>query len=232
MIRAAELRTVSIQYNQILTAQKTFRDKYFALPGDMANAVSFWGAADGSTGQTAACQTAASTSTATCNGNADGNIGILSYSIEHFRFWQHLANAGLIEGAYDGVTHGSTNTSVTAENVLKSKLDNGLWHITTWGTNVTGNGSFFDGNYAPYIEFGRAVANADPNGAIMKPEEAWNIDTKIDDTMPATGKMWVRDVSGFSGNNCTTATASSQSNANYNLNRTNNRCVLIFPQPF
>ncbi|MFM9890490.1 MAG: type II secretion system protein, partial [Rickettsiales bacterium] len=43
LIRAAELRSVSTEYNRYVTAVQTFRDKYFALPGDMTNAQSFWG---------------------------------------------------------------------------------------------------------------------------------------------------------------------------------------------
>ena len=111
LIRAAELRNVTSQYQRYQAAVMTFRDKYFALPGDMTNAVSYWGAADGSTGNTAACATTASTGSAlTCNGDGNGSISpTAASSNEPFRFWQHLANAGLIEGSYDGITHG-TNT--------------------------------------------------------------------------------------------------------------------------
>src|SRR3569833_319215 len=45
LIRAAELRSVTTQYQRFLTAVQTFRDKYFALPGDMTNAHSYWGIA-------------------------------------------------------------------------------------------------------------------------------------------------------------------------------------------
>ena len=43
LIRASELRSVSTQINQLNTAFMTFRDTYFALPGDMRNAQDFWG---------------------------------------------------------------------------------------------------------------------------------------------------------------------------------------------
>ena len=43
LIRAAELRSVTTQFQNYHAAVMTFRDKYFALPGDMANAEDFWG---------------------------------------------------------------------------------------------------------------------------------------------------------------------------------------------
>lgn len=83
LIRAAELRSVTTEYNRYVTAVQSFRDKYFALPGDMNNAAAFWGAADGSTGNTAACVTTASTSTATCNGDGNGIVSPSSSSNEY-----------------------------------------------------------------------------------------------------------------------------------------------------
>ena len=41
LIRAAELRSVTTEYSRYTTAISSFRDKYFALPGDMSNATSF-----------------------------------------------------------------------------------------------------------------------------------------------------------------------------------------------
>ena len=43
LIRAAELRSVVTEFQTYQTAVMTFRDKYFALPGDMTNATDFWG---------------------------------------------------------------------------------------------------------------------------------------------------------------------------------------------
>ena len=43
LIRAAELRSVTTEYSRYTAATYSFRDKYFALPGDMSNAESFWG---------------------------------------------------------------------------------------------------------------------------------------------------------------------------------------------
>jgi len=47
LIRAAELRAVTTEFNAYQTAANTFKDKYFAIPGDMTNATDFWGSAGG-----------------------------------------------------------------------------------------------------------------------------------------------------------------------------------------
>src|SRR5689334_22798184 len=102
MVHAAELRAITTEASKINSAIYTFREKYQALPGDMRNAVKYWGAQAGSTadGTDSTCSaltyTSPATSTATCNG--DGNGQINAWNQEHYRFWQQLANAGLFEG--------------------------------------------------------------------------------------------------------------------------------------
>ena len=65
LIRAAELRSVTTEYNKFYAGIQTFRDKYFALPGDMTNAYAYWGAS---------CGTDAITTSTGCNGNGDGLV--------------------------------------------------------------------------------------------------------------------------------------------------------------
>ena len=68
LIHAAELRAISTELTNYKTAIGAFRDKYLAIPGDMNNAVKFWGAQAGSTadGTDATCMalTTAATSSA------------------------------------------------------------------------------------------------------------------------------------------------------------------------
>lgn len=121
LIRAAELRSVTTDVNRYSTAVHSFRNKYYALPGDMPNAVRFWGAQAGSTadGTDNTCimldKDSPATDQRTCNGDGNGNIGWLTdfsnvVNMETHRAWQHLANAGLIEGKFAGVP----NTAATA----------------------------------------------------------------------------------------------------------------------
>ena len=226
LIRASELRSVMTQYNGFTTAVNAFKDKYFALPGDMTNATSFWGTAAAG----AACATTAGTGTATCNGDGNGQIPASSTnSNEMFRFWQHLANAGLINGTYDGITHGTSNFSSTTANTPAGKISNSLWGILYFGP-ITGSTGIFDNTYNNFFQFGATTVNADPQGAILKPEELWNIDTKMDDGKPATGKILVRGATTL--NTCTDTSTSNNFNANYLLSGTSISCVAIFLNGF
>jgi len=185
LIRAAELRSVTTEYDRYKTVISTFRDKYFALPGDMKNATAFWT-------KTATCpgtSTTPSTDAATCNGDGDGEIsnsannGHLTH--EQFRFWQHLANAGLIEGTFSGVTRNGAYNSLASQiglNVPGSKLANGAWYVDNYAYPTMGNRF----RMAAINPSSTPVTNYVEN-PLLKPEEAWNIDTKIDDGQPTTG---------------------------------------------
>lgn len=228
LIRAAELRAVSTEYTRYFTALHTFRDKYFALPGDMTNATRFWGAADGSTGDTTGCWTTQGTGTATCNGNGDGFIGHPSaFPAERFRAWQQLANAGLIEGHYTGVS-GSGSTykhSVPGTNVPRSKLGQAGWtlrYIRDSDTLPSGTADDFALSYNNVIEFGLASGTDSTNIAVLKPEDLWNIDTKVDDGKPAQGRLIARP-----WGTCTTASAATTLTADYKLADTAVQCSFV-----
>ena len=105
MLKASEMKAVATEFQKYRAAIGSFREKYYAIPGDMPNAVAFWGAQTGSTadGLDSACvaltYTTPSTTSATCNGDGNqlaGNTDATAH--ERWRFWQHLANAGLIAG--------------------------------------------------------------------------------------------------------------------------------------
>src|SRR5262249_17476276 len=119
LIRASEIRSISSEYDRYRTASYAFRDKYFAFPGDIANATDIWGK---DTTSAYACATASGSaaSPGTCNGNGDGFIGSVNVGgAEGVRAWQQLALAGLIEGGYNGL-NGSVLSIGT--NVPASKL--------------------------------------------------------------------------------------------------------------
>lgn len=203
LIRSAELRKVTTEFQSYQTAVMSFKNRYFALPGDMSNATDFWGAAT--------CPGTAGTGIQTCNGNANGDIeapgGPSEYG-ERFTFWQHLANAGLLEGSYTGMSgSGSTHFHVRGVNAPASRLGNGTWSVHHWGT-MTGDTGLFNGDYGNAMYLGVSGAGANASTPIMTAEEAWNIDKKIDDSRPATGKMVVRNRA-----DCTNATAANDLDA-------------------
>ena len=230
LLRSADMRSIVAQYHKYVTAGQAFKDKYGELPGDMPNATTYWGTANANP---ATCvDTATTTGTATCNGDGNGSIGVAAGSNELYRFWQQLSNAGLIDGKYDGISHGSTEGSATAANSPAGRAGNGLWWVADI-SDRTSDGSIFDGAYGNTFEYGFPIVNGDPAGAIFTPTELWNIDSKLDDGYPGTGKVMARDINGWTGTNCTTATASNQTTtAKYNLSNSNILCSMLFPHVF
>lgn len=227
LIRAAELRSVTTQLANYRTAIYSFKDRYTALPGDMQNATKFWGTDPDGCPQHSNWQTKKS---ATCDGNGDGML-LSSQGQEIFRAWQHLANAGLVEGSYSGVT-GPSNTAscpswdaVAGYNVPELKLRTvgiSLLYVDT-------SAWLFPGTVGNVLLTGKDTGNCETSGAYLTPSEAWNIDTKLDDGSPAYGHIRTRP-SGTCGGcapNCNTATDNSQAaTAAYLLSYTGQSCHL------
>jgi prepilin-type N-terminal cleavage/methylation domain-containing protein len=237
LIRASELRAITTEYQRYIAATQTFRDKYFALPGDMRNATSFWGRLNSS----ADCITNASAVVATpggCDGNGNGNVdaaAAASQSGEMFQFWRHLALAGLVEGTYTGLAGAGGNAdSLLGTNVPRSKISNSGWAISflsNWG----GDTASYAKDYGHFLFVGTASTGWMPGGPIFKPEEAWNIDTKMDDGRPGTGNIIAREIISWSGaaaSKCTTSTSNTDFAGNYNLSGSTLGCPLYFIKAF
>lgn len=229
LIRAAELRSVSTESQRYITAVMAFRDKYFALPGDMANATAVWGKdntnCSGNTGTAA--------TPGTCNGDANGTVahtGGVNANSEVFQFWKQLNLAGLIEGNYTGlagsVTPSGGYDAIPGTNVPRSKLSNAGWSIQFFGSFV-GDSTFYAADYGHVLLFGAYNAGNSTFNVVLKPEEAWNIDTKIDDGKPGTGKIIAFTRTGCANSSSTTDYAST-----YSLATATVQCSLLFTKPF
>ena len=193
LIRASELRSVSSDLARYTAAAYSFRDKYFAIPGDMTNATSFWGT------DNLGCPNGGG-STGTCNGNGDALIGngALGNTCENQEFWRQLSLAGLVEGKYTPDTTVQCFSSFTAgKDLPKLRISNGAIGISQVGT-ITSNAAFpgtalWIGSYQNLFFVGAngSAVNGMPGGGyyLLKPEEVWNLDTKMDDGLPATGNV-------------------------------------------
>jgi len=225
LIRAAELRSITADYNRYVSAIRTFRDKYMALPGDMTNAQSFWGVAHATP---ATCVTTSSTTSATCNGDGDGTIDESTGSNEPFRYWQHLANAGLIEGTYTGVTGSGTNYSATyGTNTPAGKISSSGWMAYYYGTVAVTSTQVFEGNYDNVLVYG-GTNTSSFGGNVANPSEMWGIDTKIDDGKPGIGGLRTYEASSTCHDAGTSAASSLAGTANYNLTSSTIACPFIF----
>jgi prepilin-type N-terminal cleavage/methylation domain-containing protein len=228
LIHAAELRKTNTDLSRIQTAIHTFRDKYFALPGDMPNATQFWQIQMGSTGNDDSCYSSPSTSTRTCNGNGDGMIHMGYSTITHAeraRAWQHLANAGLIEGSYSGYQGpaGGENR-YGGVNALKAPFGNSHYNLA-YGGATSSDTRYFPTPVGNLLEMTRDFNVTEAQRDILKAEDVWNIDTKIDDGKPAYGVLRGPKRDNPLAPGCTT---SNEVSAEYALTTTVNNCYYWF----
>lgn len=230
LIRQSELRNMIGEYGSYQKAIGEFQDKYLALPGDMLNATTTWGTDSGDGG----CPNnsySATVQIATCNGDGNGRIGVsttvgvLSTPTEWWRAWQHMANAGMIDGRFTG-RRGSaaTDHAVIGTNAPASKLSPGGWTLLFYLQTAT-DANLWGDSYGHILQFGAATASSFTRGPIFTPSDALEVDTKIDDGMPGTGKMrsWRAGIS----NNCTTDTTV-QTTTTYNISHTEAACAPFF----
>ncbi len=200
LIRAAGLRSITTQSNQYMVALQSFRDKYFAIPGDMNNATKFWTSAGGTGADSTCFDKQTSGSKATCDGTGDGRIKGITGSTyeERYSAWKHLANAGLIEGSYTGKTEGASGTAVTKSgvNVPAGKIG-GIFDIYYELSAADGN---------PYVFSGSSLNRNTITlySAKITPSEVWNIDTKLDDGSPVYGLITTNKKSATVAPDCAT----------------------------
>ena len=230
LIRAAELRAVTSEVTRYTTAVNAFRDKYFAYPGDMNNATSFWGISTACSGAVA---------NGTCNGNGDGSVlwttTGANASGEGFQFWNQLTLAGLVEGKFSGLSGPAGGADVVpGTNEPKSKYPGGGWVVMSNGS-YAGSTAEYAGDYGNLFAFGTTVSGSWPYAALLKPEDLWNLDTKMDDGKPGTGRVLARETvlwSGTAANKCTTSTSNTDYAGVYNLSNVAIACSVFFTKAF
>lgn len=203
LIKASELRAVSTEYEQWQTATNTFRERYFAVPGDFSGATSFW------------------IGGVTSNGDGNGLVADGALDDEMFLFWQHLSLAGLIPGTYTGVTGsgGTTYHVVPEENAPRSRFGGGWTANTRYG----GSAARYDYNYLNSFLVGAATATSLTQDPLFTPQDAWNVDTKFDDGKPGKGR-----VIGLYYSTCANSIGNQDYDKDYALNDDSVQCALYF----
>lgn len=226
LIRQSQIRSVASEFDTTKKAIAEFRDKYMGLPGDITTAESIWGADSGCPGTS----DTNSFKTVTCNGDGSGTIGnssmsgALSRQFEWFRAWQQLSNAGLIRGSFTGAPGaGSASQAIIGVNVPTSQLSGAGWTLNYMLLNS--DSMMWADQYGHVLNLGGYVTNDYTRGAILLPEEALSLDTKIDDGSPGRGFVRAWRTSMLS--NCTN-TDTSQDAALYNATYNEPACALVF----
>lgn len=211
LIRGSELQTIITDAQKYKSAAAAFKEKYMAIPGDFNDANATFGGV---------------------NGNGDGDIDLgagANVTGELFEFWRHLQLDGQIQGRFSGLAGGSVWTVERGVNAPAGKMTNTAWAVYT-NTHFVGDAAVYALDYGNYFIFGALTANW---SAALTPEEAWNIDTKIDDGKPGTGNVIARfwdtctDAASHGG-----VTPAHRDNANYLLSDNTVQCALHFPKAF
>lgn len=222
LIRASKSQSVATDLTRIDGAVTQFSNRYNALPGDMLDAQNYWGIADAVANN---CITTDSTgNSTTCNGDNDGMIETTSTgSAEIFRFWQHLANAGMVAGNYSGKQGpAGTTDAVIGTNVMRgSKLED-IGYSVEYVDNV--GTSYFAGTYGNLLIAGGRNAGTATRTPKWTPAEALGIDEKLDDGKPGRGS--IRAFTPTLHPNCAT---SSTESADYSTSQLS-ACAVIMAQ--
>jgi prepilin-type N-terminal cleavage/methylation domain-containing protein len=196
LIHAAEIRSTISQVEKFNTAVNTFRGKYGYLPGDMPPTIAtsfgffaFTGANAGTTGYG--------------DGNEVVDVVVASCTHESLVFWRHLSDAQLIGGSYGQTT--PTNaidpTSGNVSNTISGDVSPFLPTAKIGAPAYFVAQDFTDGilgdrtlthNY--YALYSITSLNPTPSGCgitghTVTPIDGKNMDTKLDDGMPFTGRV-------------------------------------------
>lgn len=247
LLRNARLRSIMVDKENYVSAMDEFKQRYKALPGDMANATEIWGEEQANFTDCAVLSTA-STTKKTCNGDGDDSIAKVPEAIimsggyeifhEYFRFWQHLANAGLIDGTYAGVNQCTDTTQACYKagwNAPLSTLRNTTWAVFDLGAiDPLPSYLYSSVRYDHVMYFGQEHEWSHmPFGRVLSPKEQWSIDQKFDDGLPASGTiMSLEPVAVDTWNNRNAcATTDVASTAEYNVSNTELECMLLFRLP-
>lgn len=233
LIRSAQLNGITSDLSRYVSATQTFQDRYDDLPGDMSNATDVWGAVHVTP---ATCALTVGTGMQTCNGDGDRMIEDTSSnpnSNEIFRYWQQLANAGLVEGSFTGVT-GPTHAhyaSVSGQNVPDTKISRVGISTYYYGPAALNNVILFEGTYGNSLLVGLDETGAN-QGYFLSPAELWSIDKKMDDGRPGTGKIVTYETHTHCHNATASDTVAIANTAEYKLASNLTGCAMLLRGAF
>jgi prepilin-type N-terminal cleavage/methylation domain-containing protein len=210
LIRAAGVRATISQVEKYNTAANTFREKYNYLPGDIKDpdASNFGFQPRG-----------------TCPGEGDGN-GLIEGSNtcaagpgdesegETLMFWVDLSTAHLIDGGFNTAQSAQNYNPISASTTPNlaalfpaAKIGRGNYIYVYAGSAWVAPTSIPNGyNYYGISAITQVIQNITSNPALTV-QEAYAIDTKIDDGLPVSGNVTAQylGVGGYAWQNAGTA---------------------------
>jgi prepilin-type N-terminal cleavage/methylation domain-containing protein len=191
LIKAAEVRAQISQIEKYNTAVNTFQAKFNCLPGDCANAADFGFPARGQyAGEGDGNGVLQGVINNSCCGVA---VGDLQAAGETVVFWVDLSMAELISGGFNTATSNNPPASITGSDIALYLPPAKIGHET----------SVYVWSPQGINSFGIAAIYSIPTGlnfgATIPVIDAYNIDQKIDDGLPTSGRVTTQVTMG-SGN--------------------------------
>jgi prepilin-type N-terminal cleavage/methylation domain-containing protein len=217
MVKQVELRSMMTDFYTYTTAYNNFLDKYRFPPGDLPGADGIFVAAD--------CADTGASCVSTSAGDGLINYSATAAANELNRAWKHMELGKVLSTGFKKVPN--SITTKIYDNAPSSRRS-GLGYIMIGGPDSsTTNPDNPFGTSSNTIFIGKQkVSDSLFNGALT-PEDAYNLDVKMDDgrtdtsgTTPVfsgakTGILRAKDGADFSANNCVTTSAG------YNIGGTN-----------
>jgi prepilin-type N-terminal cleavage/methylation domain-containing protein len=207
IIQSAKVNSVISDIRKYQTAILMFKDKYDYLPGDLPTATSYF---------------------PTSVGNGDGD-SLAEWMAEAHYAWQQMALAGIIPGSYPGTT--ATGAAIPGLNIPKSRIDGAgfsfNWSYDFWAGNYNAT---TQANATNNLYFGKMFPAAAGGNAVeaLTPQDTKNIDTKIDDGMPLSGKMRGANAASASGACTNGSNYTKSTTATYTVSNTGVACMFTY----
>jgi prepilin-type N-terminal cleavage/methylation domain-containing protein len=203
MVKAAELRGTISQVEKYNSAVNTFRVKYNSFPGDILQSYA-----------TAFGLFTLNTAVGPGQGDGSGLIegggsGLTVPAGETLVFWRHLSDTGLIDGSYGAQGNAAILTAtglVTANNidVAKSLPPSKLTPRQFFSVYAVSGLNYYQ--LSPITQVSTPAAYTfGPSG--ITPEQAYNIDIKLDDGTPNGGSVNAKGIAAINANATWTATS-------------------------
>jgi type II secretory pathway pseudopilin PulG len=163
LILQGELNSSIKELQSLKAIISSFQTRYDFLPGDVTNATNYWPNAT------------------TSNGNGNGFIDSTLALLEDTYVFQHLSLSGMLPGNFFGGIPSGATRFVFGINSFSSKKQPGSYQI--------GNSNNIYGSTDNALQLGSLTDSVAgyPDGGLFSPQDAANIDNKIDDGLASSG---------------------------------------------
>lgn len=209
IIKGAKIRKAVSELTTYMTAINEFQTQYGYLPGDLPNAVSYWGT-----------YAAGPPITGAHNGNGDGYVDNIS-SVEDLYTWEHLNRAKLVGESYTGaIIDGSTRYRAGVNAPASEPFTVGVYSF-----QVAHDLTYLTRGHV--LRLGEIIVGGVPYGGGLLAKDAYSIDAKIDDGLASSGMLYTTRY----GAGCTDGEYTATVPVNYVLSDvTNASCRLFYWQ--